>query len=90
MFNLVLEIIKTHKMIKKITSWFEQQAYGVCEWWGDKLGISTTKIRMYFIYLSFFTVGSPIILYFIMAFILEHKNYFKPLRSKKRRSVWDL
>ena len=35
-------------MVKKITSWFEQQAFGVCEWWGDKLGISTTKIRMYF------------------------------------------
>jgi phage shock protein PspC (stress-responsive transcriptional regulator) len=76
-------------MIKKITSWFEQQAFGVCEWWGMKLGINTTKIRMYFIYLSFFTVGSPIIIYFIMAFMLEHKKYFKPLRSK-RRSVWDL
>ena len=76
-------------MIKKITSWFEQQAFGVCEWWGNKLGISTTKIRMYFIYLSFFTVGSPIIIYFIMVFILEHKKYFKPFRSK-RRSVWDL
>ena len=76
-------------MIKKITGWFEQQAFGVCEWWGIKLGINTTTIRMYFIYLSFFTVGSPIIIYFIMAFMLEHKNYFKPLRSK-RRSVWDL
>lgn len=76
-------------MVKKITSWFEQQAFGVCEWWGKKLGIKSTTIRMYFIYLSFFTVGSPIIIYFIMAFMLEHKNYFKPMRNK-RRSVWDL
>jgi len=76
-------------MVKKIQFWFEAQAFGVCEWWGKKLGINTTKIRMYFIYLSFFTVGSPIIIYFIMAFILEHKKYFKPWRSK-RRSVWDL
>lgn len=76
-------------MIKKIQSWFEVQAFGVCEWWGKKLGIDITKIRMYFIYLSFFTVGSPIIIYFVMAFILEHKKYFKPWRSK-RRSVWDL
>ncbi|MDP1744076.1 MAG: PspC family transcriptional regulator [Bacteroidota bacterium] len=76
-------------MVKKIQNWFEGHAFGVCEWWGKKLGINTTNIRMYFIYLSFFTVGSPIIIYFIMVFILEHKKYFKPWRSK-RRSVWDL
>lgn len=44
---------------------------------------------MYFIYLSFFTIGSPVIVYFIMAFVLEHKEFFKPFRSR-RRSVWDL
>jgi phage shock protein C len=76
-------------MIRQIQNWFEARAFGVCSWWGKKLGINTTKIRMYFIYLSFFTVGSPVIMYFIMAFILEHKQYFKPLKSK-RRSVWDL
>lgn len=77
-------------MIKKVVQWFEQKAFGVCAWWGKKLGIDTTKIRMYFIYLSFFTFGSPIIIYFVMAFILEHKNYFKPFYTKKRRSVWDI
>lgn len=77
-------------MIKRIIQWFEQRAFGVCEWWGKLLGIKTTTVRMYFIYLSFFTFGSPIIIYFIMAFILEHKNYFKPFKSRKRRSVWDL
>jgi phage shock protein PspC (stress-responsive transcriptional regulator) len=77
-------------MITRIIAWFEQQAFGVCEWWGKKLGIRTTKIRMYFIYLSFFTFGSPIIIYFIMAFILEHKNYFKPSFYRKRKSVWDI
>lgn len=77
-------------MINRIISWFEQQAFGVCAWWGKKLGIKTTKIRMYFIYLSFFTFGSPVIIYFIMAFILEHKHYFKPNFFRKRKSVWDL
>ncbi len=76
-------------MIQKITAWFEQHAFGVCTWWGKKLGIKSTSIRMYFIYLSFFTVGSPIIIYFIMAFILEHKHYFKPNKIK-RNSVWDI
>lgn len=79
-------------MIQRISSWFEQQAYGVCSWWGTKLGIRATTIRMYFIYLSFFTVGSPVIIYFVMAFILEHKEYFKPRNwfRPRRRSVWDL
>ena len=76
-------------MINKITSWFEKRAFGVCAWWGEKLGIRPTRIRMYFVYLSFFTVGSPVIIYFFMAFILEHKEYFK-IRKAKRKSVWDL
>jgi phage shock protein PspC (stress-responsive transcriptional regulator) len=76
-------------MIQSIQNWFEARAFGVCSWWGKKLGINTTRIRMYFIYLSFFTIGSPVIVYFIMAFILEHKAYFKPQRNK-RSSVWDL
>jgi phage shock protein C len=76
-------------MIDKISLWFESHAFGVCSWWGEKLGIKANRIRMYFIYLSFFTVGSPVIIYFIMAFILEHKEYFKPKRSK-RNSVWDI
>lgn len=76
-------------MIKHIISWFEKRAFGVCDWWGEKLGIKPTTIRMYFIYLSFFTAGSPVIIYFFMAFILEHKEYFKP-KKYKRRSVWDI
>ena len=44
-------------MIDKIRYWFEKHAFGVCEWWGKKLGIKTTNIRMYFIYLSFSRVN---------------------------------
>jgi phage shock protein C len=76
-------------MVNNIIRWFEQQAFGVCEWWGKKLGIRTTNIRLYFIYLSFFTFGSPIIIYFMMAFMLEHKAFFKP-KVTRRKSVWDL
>jgi phage shock protein C len=77
-------------MINSIRRWFEHRAFGVCAWLGNKLGIKTTTVRMYFIYLSFFTFGSPVIIYFVMAFLLEHKNYFKPAYWRKRPSVWDL
>jgi len=76
-------------IIGDIVAWFEQQAFGVCTWLGRKLGIKSTTVRMYFIYLSFFTFGSPIIIYFILAFLLENKKYFTP-SSKTRRRTWDL
>ena len=76
-------------MINRILFFFETKAFGVCQWWGNKLGISVGNIRLFFIYASFLTVGSPIILYFIMVFILDHKQYFK-FRKSKRKSVWDL
>ena len=47
-------------MIQSIRFWFESRAFGVCTWLGDRLGIKSTRIRMYFIYLSFFTFGSPV------------------------------
>jgi phage shock protein C len=76
-------------MQEKIFSFFEKQAFGVCNWWGEKLGIKSSSIRMFFIYLSFFTAGSPIIIYLAMAFILEHKHYFKFKTRKNRVSIWD-
>jgi len=74
-------------MIDKIQAFFERQAFGVCAWWGEKLGLRSSRIRMFFIYLSFLTLGSPLIIYLIMAFILEHKYWFK---WKKKSTVWDI
>lgn len=75
-------------MVSRIQGYFEKRAFGVCEWWGKKLGIKTHNIRLFFIYLSFITFGSPLIIYLIMAFILDHKEMFR--FGRKRRSVWDL
>lgn len=73
-------------MIEKIKTIFEKQAFGVCDWWGKFYGIPSSKIRLFFIYTSFLTVGSPIIIYLIMAFILRIRNMMKQNRS----GVWDL
>lgn len=73
-------------MITKIQAYFEKRAFGVCEWLGEKLGIRSSRVRMYFIYLSFLTFGSPLIIYLILAFFIEHKDRFK----RKRKTVWDL
>jgi len=75
-------------VIKNTLSFFEKRAFGVCAWWGRKLGIKTHSVRNSFIYLSFITFGSILFLYLIMAFILENKDFFK--FGRKRRSIWDL
>jgi phage shock protein PspC (stress-responsive transcriptional regulator) len=79
---------KAGHMMNRIISYFEKFAFGVCAWWGDKLGIRSSSIRMTFIYLSFITFGSVLFIYLTMAFILEHKQFFKI--RKKRPSIWDL
>lgn len=76
-------------MIDHIKTWFERQAFGVCQWWAGKLNVKTEQVRLSFIYLSFITAGVHLVVYLIMAFILQHKERIKrPFR--KRRTVWEL
>ncbi|MBK6341332.1 MAG: PspC domain-containing protein [Flavobacteriales bacterium] len=76
-------------MIASIRSWFEQQAFGVCQWWAGKLNVKAEQVRLSFIYLSFITAGAHLVVYLVMAFVLQHKERIKqPLR--RRSTVWDL
>ncbi|MEY5042111.1 MAG: hypothetical protein RLZZ414_1670 [Bacteroidota bacterium] len=74
-------------MIQQLRDLVEKQFFGVCSWWGNKLGIKTSRIRVYFIYTSCLTLGSPLLIYLVMAFILEHKDSFKIIGKKR---IWDL
>lgn len=75
-----------NSIIESIKTFFERQAFGVCEWWGEKMKIKSKNIRLFFIYTSFLTIGSPLIIYLIMAFVLNLRNMVR----SKRGSVWDL
>lgn len=77
-------------MMKKIQELFERNFFGVCEWWGNKLGIKISRIRLFFIYFSFISVGISFFVYLTMAFILEHKELFKSVFTSKRTNIWDL
>lgn len=59
--------------------------FGVCEHWAKHLGLKVSKVRVYFIYFSFLTVGSPILLYLVWAFWLEQKHFL----LQRKRSIWD-
>lgn len=66
--------------------WVDQATFGVCNALARPLGIPSRTVRLYFVYISFFTLGSPIILYFILGFWFEIRSYFR----KNRPSVWDV
>ncbi len=61
--------------MNRLRYFIEMQAFGVCTAIGARLGIATSRIRMWFIYISFLTMGSPLIIYMIMAFWLNIKKY---------------
>jgi phage shock protein PspC (stress-responsive transcriptional regulator) len=62
-------------MIQKLRDFLELHAFGVCSALGERLGIASAKIRMWFIYISFLTLGSPVVLYFVLAFVRSIKHY---------------
>jgi phage shock protein PspC (stress-responsive transcriptional regulator) len=75
-------------ILNNILLFFERNAFGVCEWLGKLFGVNPLLIRKLFIYISFIALGSPFIIYFLLAFFLENKEKLRPM--KKRKTVWDL
>lgn len=71
-------------IVKRIQLFFEGHAFGVCTFLGEKLGVATSSIRLFFIYASFLTLGSPVIIYLSIAFILNMRAHLR-----KRNTIWD-
>ena len=71
--------------MEKIKNLFEKSAFGVCSYLGEKMGIASARVRIYFIYISFVAMGSPIIFYLFVAFWLNIKHYIK----SKRTEIWE-
>lgn len=67
--------------MKTVKDLMERSAFGVCSYLGDKMGLASARVRMYFIYLSFAALGSPIIIYLFVAFWLNVKRYIKNSRN---------
>jgi phage shock protein PspC (stress-responsive transcriptional regulator) len=71
-------------LISEIQLFFEKHAFGVCTALGEKMGIATSSIRLFFIYASFLTFGSPIIIYMSLAFIMNMRRHLR-----RRSTIWD-
>lgn len=72
-------------MLQQFLTFFEKRSFGVCAYLGERLNISISKIRLFFIYSSFLAVGFPLVFYFFAAFVLDIRNYVKRIRAR----VWD-
>ncbi len=70
--------------MRQIQSFFEKYAFGVCTNLGDKLNVPTSNIRLFFIYASFLTFGSPVILYLALAFVMG----FRKILRRRHNTLW--
>jgi len=74
------------KFIYSIRHYFERNGFYVSSRLADKMGIRAKSIRLFFIYLSFATMGAGFAVYLTLAFWLKLKD----LIYTKRSSVFDL
>jgi phage shock protein PspC (stress-responsive transcriptional regulator) len=70
--------------MNRFKGFIEWNAFGVCSAIGNRMGIATSRIRQYFIYASLLTVGSPIIIYMVLAFLKNLKRYM----TSAKRNPW--
>lgn len=73
-----------NEKVGRIQHFVEIYAFGVCTRLGEKLGVATSSIRLYFIYASFFAFGSPVLIYLALAFIMNLRKYLR-----RRNPIWD-
>ena len=64
-------------MMMKVQFFFEKYAFGVCSRLGEKLRIPSSSIRLFFIYTSFLTLGSPLLVYLLLAFIMSFRKHMR-------------
>lgn len=72
--------------IHSIRHFFEVRGFDVSSRFADKIGIRATNVRLFFIYISFVTVGLSFGIYLTLAFLLRLKDMI----YTKRNSVFDL
>jgi phage shock protein PspC (stress-responsive transcriptional regulator) len=73
-------------LIEKFKEFCEIRMFGVFSFLGDYMGIATSRIRLFFVYITFLGFGSPIFIYLALAFIINIGRY---IRNRRRNPVWD-
>ncbi len=69
--------------MEELQVFIEKNAFGVCTRLGEKLRIPTSSIRVLFIYSSFLTFGSPLLVYLGLAFVMNIRKHLR-----RRNTLW--
>ena len=72
--------------LNNIRYFFERHGYAVSSRLADRLGMKAKNVRLFFIYVSFATLGVWFAVYLTLAFVLKLKD----MVYTKRSSVFDL
>ena len=73
-----------HSDMDILKNFLEKHGFGVCNFIGDKIGVAASRVRLYFIYLTFVAMGSPVFIYLIAAFWLNITKYFR----EDKKLIW--
>lgn len=79
-------MIYNTSMIRSLYLFFERHGFYVASRLADRLGIHASNVRLFFVYISFITVGLGFGFYLTLAFLLKLKDMI----YTKRSSVFDL
>ena len=72
--------------IYSLRYYLEKRGFYVSSRMADRLGMRAKSVRLFFIYVTFATLGAGFAIYITMAFLLKLKD----LVNTKRSSVFDL
>ena len=72
--------------MNRFKEFLEKGMFGVFAALGDSMGIASYRIRLFFIYISFFSFGTPIFIYLAVLFVMNINRYIK---NKRRNPIWD-
>jgi hypothetical protein len=79
-------LVKNKLILNRLKLFFEKHGFHVSSRLADALGMRARSGRLFFIYLSFVTVGLWFAVYLIIAFWIRLKDLIRA----KRSSVFDL
>jgi phage shock protein PspC (stress-responsive transcriptional regulator) len=67
--------------MEKLKLYFQDSAFGVCSRLGEKFHFPIDSIRLFFIYSSFITLGSPVIIYVSLAMMMKIRKYLRRMNN---------
>ena len=85
-FRNIKDIKHTRTMLQNwLKDMVERNAFGVCQYLGEKMRVAPAEVRKYFIYTSFIGMGSPLIIYLFVAFWVNLRRYIR----RGRNVMWE-